>query len=122
MNHPNVGGLGQEQSVEADGELGQLQPDFFKALCDPNRLWILKRLINSPGPLTVSEIGDCCSVDLSVVSRHLGKLREVGIVSADKRGKEVHYSVRGESLAATLQTLSEAILACPCCRTDCEEE
>ncbi|MFC2077028.1 ArsR/SmtB family transcription factor [candidate division KSB1 bacterium] len=122
MKEAGADGIGQERSLEVLGSLGELRPKFFKALCDPNRVWILKRLINSPAPLTVSEIGDCCSVDLSVVSRHLGKLREAGILSAERRGKEVYYSVRGESLAATLRTLSDAILACPCCRTDDKEE
>jgi ArsR family transcriptional regulator len=101
---------------------GHFRPELFKALADPNRLWILRRLCDSPEPLTVSQIGDCCRVDLSVVSRHLTRLKEAGIVSAEKRGKEVYYSVLGESLAETLRGISEAILACPCCSMKEDEE
>ena len=63
-------------------------------------------------PSTVSEIASCCPTDLSVVSRHLAVLREAGIVEAQKRGKEVYYSVRYPELTARLRDLAESIEAC----------
>lgn len=89
-----------------------LSPQFFKALCDPNRLAILARLAEHCGPRTVSEIAGCCSVDLSVVSRHLALLRDAGILKAEKKGKEVHYSVRTDLLVRTLRSIADAVEAC----------
>jgi DNA-binding transcriptional ArsR family regulator len=89
-----------------------LVPRFFKALGDPTRVAILARLAQSCGPSTVGSVAGCCPVDLSVVSRHLRVLRDAGIVVAERRGKEVLYSVRYDALAQTLRQLADAIEAC----------
>ena len=89
-----------------------LDPRLFRALCDPTRIAILARLAAICGSATVNGIASCCPVDLSVVSRHLGVLRDAGIVAADKRGREVHYRVRFPELAHTLRGLADALEAC----------
>lgn len=89
-----------------------LIPRFFKALCDPSRTSILARLLESCAPLNVTEIAGCCTVDISVVSRHLGVLRDAGIVNAEKRGKEVYYSVRYDILPTFLRQIADAIESC----------
>jgi len=108
----------QMQCCQNVGEL--LEPRFFKALCDPNRIALLCRLAECREPCTVSQIAECCPVDLSVVSRHLAMLREAGIFEAEKRGKEVYYSVRTSALAGTLRAIADAIEAC-CPPTDSKE-
>ena len=94
---------------------------FFKALCDPNRIGLLARLAQCAEPCTVSQMAECCPIDLSVVSRHLAMLRDAGILAAQKRGKEVYYSVRSPELAATLRALADAIEAC-CPAEDSERQ
>ncbi len=89
-----------------------LQPRFFKALCDPNRVALLSRLAKCRRPCGVSELTGCCGVDISVVSRHLAMLRDAGILQAEKRGKEVYYSVRCEEVVSTLRRIADAIEAC----------
>jgi len=89
-----------------------LEPRFFRALCDPNRLTLLARLAQRCAPCTVSEIASCCPVNISVVSRHLAMLKEAGILKSEKRGKEVYYSVPYEELVATLRELADAIEGC----------
>ena len=89
-----------------------LEPRFFKALCDPTRIALLARMAQWPGASTVTQIAECCPVDLSVVSRHLSVLREAGIVTARKQGKEVWYRVRYRELASTLRTIADAIEQC----------
>ena len=89
-----------------------LEPRFFKALGDGNRIALLARLSSLCRPCTVSEIACCCPVDLSVVSRHLAILRDAGIVSAQRQGKEVHYTVRYDVLADTFRRIAAAIHAC----------
>lgn len=88
-------------------------PDFFAALADANRMAILARLATSESEtMTVGEVAGCCDVDLSVVSRHLSKLRDAGLVSAERRGREVHYCCRAVEVAATLRALAEALESC----------
>ncbi len=89
-----------------------MQPRFFKALCDPSRVALLVRLVNCCRPCGVSELARCCPTDLSVVSRHLATLRDAGILTSEKRGKEVYYSVPYDTLVSTLRAMADAIEAC----------
>lgn len=99
---------------EGLGDLLSLK--LFKALCDPSRIAILASLAEAREPQTVSEVATCCPTDLSVVSRHLGMLRDAGVVEADKRGRQVFYRVRYAELTSVLRTMADAIEAC--CPTD----
>jgi DNA-binding transcriptional ArsR family regulator len=89
-----------------------LDPRFFKALCDPTRVAILVRLATCGRACTVGEVAACCPIDVSVVSRHLGQLRDAEIVAAERRGREVYYAVRFSSISSALRTLADAIDAC----------
>lgn len=89
-----------------------MKPGLFKALCDPNRIAILARLARLGRPCTVTKVAECCPVNISVVSRHLGLLRDAGVLEAEKRGKEVYYTVRYTQLAATLRAVADAIETC----------
>ena len=92
--------------------LARLQaPDFFKALAEPNRLAILLELAANGRPAALSERGGGCARGHSVGSRHLGKLREAGILRAERRGKEIHYSL-AVRLADTLRAIADALDAC----------
>lgn len=101
----------QTNSDSRDALDGLLSPPLFKALGDANRLALLLRLAAAGGPATVSELGGCCARDLSVVSRHLARLREAGIVVAERRGREVHYRLTSD-LAGTLRAIADALDAC----------
>jgi ArsR family transcriptional regulator len=98
----------------------EISPRFFKALCDDNRLAILRWLGEKGQACAVRDIACCCDVDLSVVSRHLALMREAGILRAEKRGKEVLYSVDAQSVVRLLRSLADWIeRCCPpgCCET-----
>ncbi|MBN2083482.1 helix-turn-helix transcriptional regulator [bacterium] len=64
----------------------------LKALAHPTRLYIVDRLAQREH--CVCELTELIGADISTVSRHLGVLREAGIASDDKRGKEVWYRLR----------------------------
>jgi len=79
---------------------------------DPTRIHILIRLAQCCGPQTVTQAAENSSVDLSVVSRHLGILRDAGIVTVRKEGRQMFYSVRYAEIARSLRALADAIEAC----------
>lgn len=89
-----------------------MSPQFFKALCDPNRIALLTGLSTQTKAQTVQEMACCCNVDLSVVSRHLTKLKEAGILTAEKKGKEVHYSVNASKIVSTLRGIADCLESC----------
>ena len=89
-----------------------LSPKLFKALGDSTRVAILVQLAEAKCEQTVTQVASCCPTHFSVVSRHLGMLRDVGIVEATKRGKEVFYRVRIHELAQALRGLAGALESC----------
>lgn len=103
-----------------------LNPELFKALCDPSRLAVLTRLACASGSLTVSEVASCCGAHISGASRHLKMLREAGLVQAEKRGREVVYRPCFAKFIKTLRGLADALEDCcasgECCATGTPEE
>lgn len=89
-----------------------LDPEFFRSLGDPTRAKLLACLIKCSRPCAVGEIAECCSVDLSVVSRHLRMLERAGILVSSKKGRSVTYTVSFEHLCRTLRELADAIGQC----------
>jgi DNA-binding transcriptional ArsR family regulator len=64
---------------------------FHKTLADVNRLRIVRRLAD--GPATVTELIDHVGLSQPLVSWHLGKLREVGLVTARRHGREIVHTI-----------------------------
>jgi ArsR family transcriptional regulator len=63
----------------------------LKALADPTRLKIIQCL--QGGPMNVSAIADTLGDDIANVSHHLRVLRHAGLVTDQKQGKFVVYSL-----------------------------
>ena len=93
-------------------QLASWGPATFKALSEPMRISLLKALACSKQACTVSQLAEGSPVDVSVVSRHLGVLRDCGILRAEKRGREVHYSLSVEELVACLRLLADTLERC----------
>lgn len=89
-----------------------LDARLFRALGDPTRIRILVLLAGCAGPQTVTGVARHCDVDLSVVSRHLAALREAGVLTARKEGREVRYELCYDRVARALRTLADALQAC----------
>ena len=93
--------------------LGQaMQPEFFKALCDPVRISIVATLATRSAPICVSDVAECCGVDFSGVSRHLKILKEAGVVSSSREGRMTRYRLDADMLATTLRAMAEAVEKC----------
>lgn len=89
-----------------------LAPRLFKALGDPTRATLLACLAKCGRACSVGEVAECCSVDFSVVSRHLALLAQCGILEADKKGRTVFYRVCYRELSGALRALADAIDEC----------
>ncbi len=69
--------------------------DVAKALGNPARLRVLAMLRG--GSLCVCQIASVLRFSSSTVSTHLSELRRSGLVTEEKRGKWVHYSLTEEA-------------------------
>lgn len=70
--------------------------DALSAAAEPTRRRILQLL--APQPRTVSEIAAEFTVTRSAISQHLLLLEEVGLVTAEKVGRQRIYRVRPAGL------------------------
>jgi ArsR family transcriptional regulator, arsenate/arsenite/antimonite-responsive transcriptional repressor len=102
----------KESSACCSGLKALLEPKLFKALSDPTRLSLLVRLAEQREARTVGAIADGSGIDMSVVSRHLGILRDAGVIDCEKRGKEVWCVVQTATIAKILRDLADALEAC----------
>src|ERR1700704_3094370 len=71
---------------------------LFTALADPTRRAIFERLSRA-GEQTVRVLTDHSGVSQPAVSKHLGALKQAGLVSDRRQGRQTHYSARPQGLA-----------------------
>lgn len=89
-----------------------INPALFKALCDPTRASLIACIAKCGRECSVSEVAECCAVDLSVVSRHLALLARAGVLDSSRQGRTVLYRVRYADLGRSLRALADAIDGC----------
>jgi len=78
----------------------------FKALSDPTRRAIFERL-SRDGELTVGMLTDTSGVSQPAVSKHLGVLKEAGLVSARHLGRQTHYTADPRALAPLVDWITQ---------------
>lgn len=74
-----------------------------KALSNANRLEILEFL--GQRECSVDELAALCSLSVANTSQHLQLLRQAGLVTSDKRGQRVFYSLTGDDVVRLLLIL-----------------
>jgi DNA-binding transcriptional ArsR family regulator len=77
----------------------------FTALADPTRRTLFERL-SREGELTVRLLTDNSGVSQPAVSKHLGVLKQAGLVRARHHGRETHYSARPRGLEPLVDWMS----------------
>ncbi len=85
---------------------GEPVPDqvtVFAALADDTRWDILTRLGRAPA--SASALAAELPVSRQAIARHLGVLEEVGLVSAERRGRELRYVALGARLVTVAADL-----------------
>jgi DNA-binding transcriptional ArsR family regulator len=81
-------------------------PDaLFKSLADPTRRAIFERLSRG-GEQTVRMLTDSSGVSQPAVSKHLGVLKDVGLVRARHSGRQTHYTAQPKALAPLVDWMS----------------
>ena len=81
------------------------QDILFKTLADPTRRAIFERLCRG-GEQTVGVLTARAGVSQPAVSKHLGVLKQAGLVSDRHEGRQTHYSAKPSALAPLLDWTS----------------
>ena len=70
--------------------------EFCKALADETRQRILEMLMEREMP--VSDIVDAFTMSQPTISHHLGILKQFGLVTSRKEGKQVFYAINRDNV------------------------
>lgn len=85
-----------------------MTPDdaIFKALADPTRRMLFATLCRE-GELAVTELTKGARISQPAVSKHLGVLRDAGLVAGKQDGRKTYYHARPEQLEAVAEWTAE---------------
>jgi DNA-binding transcriptional ArsR family regulator len=82
--------------AEDTERLRRFKAEFFKALGNPLRIWILEILRS--GPRRVTDLQEATGTGASSVSQQLAVLRGQGIVAAERHGTTIIYRVADDAI------------------------
>lgn len=89
-----------------DRDLPSAEAAFFRALGDGTRLKILG-LLKDQGELSVSELCSEIEKEQGTVSHHLACLRNCGLVTTRRDGKNIIYALNSKEKISKILSLTE---------------
>jgi DNA-binding transcriptional ArsR family regulator len=66
---------------------------FLQALADPVRLSIIRQIAACGEGVCACDFMECCDVSQPTISHHLRVLREAGVLSSERQGTNIVYSL-----------------------------
>ena len=90
--------------IASDMKLIREKAVLLKALSNPVRLCIVRELMQREA-CNVSSMQNCLQLSQSTVSQHLGRLRDIGIITGERKGTEVYYRISSEEAANIIRVL-----------------
>lgn len=102
----NSNGIAKARTTmdQLDLEDLKLATKIFRAINHPLRLNIV-RVIEEHKRLSVTQIYFKLRIEQSVASQHLAILRECGLLSATRDGKNIYYALNPDRLSAIIRTV-----------------
>ncbi len=97
MSH---GVSGQTTAPPIDGELARVVAERMQMLASPSRVQILGHL--KQGTCSVGALAEAVGMEPSAVSHQLRALRHLGLVTGERRGKQVFYALHDNHVAELL--------------------
>ena len=91
--------------MEIDPESLERAASMLKAIAHPMRISIIGALENG-AKLTVTEIHKSLGIEQSVASHHLGILKDKGVLSSKREGKNIYYFLKYENLKTIINCVS----------------
>lgn len=69
----------------------------LKTLAHPHRLRMVQLLLHAD--YTVGELAAACGISSHLASEHLGKMRDRGLLRAEREGRQIFYQIAEPHLA-----------------------
>jgi len=82
---------------------------LMKALADPTRLTMVASLWKAQAPICICDFTAGLDLSQPTISHHMSKLKEAGLVEAQKRGIWTYYQLASSLSPATRRLLGSLI-------------
>lgn len=83
--------------------------ECLKVLAHPHRLLMLRALRD--GEHTVGELAELCGIASHAASQHLRLLMRCGLLTLERRGREIYYAIAEPHLESLLQCIESRFLS-----------
>jgi DNA-binding transcriptional ArsR family regulator len=80
--------------------------NMLKAIAHPMRIAILNHLEDGKH-LTVTEIHELLGIEQSTTSHHLGILKDKGVLTSKREGKNTYYFLKHDNLSNIVECISK---------------
>lgn len=98
-----------ENKLKLSQEINQLHASICSAISEPNRILLLYEIHEEPR--NVNSLAESVGISQSAASRHLSLLKERGLITAQRDGNQVIYSLADDRIIRALNLLRELMLA-----------
>ncbi len=83
------------------------QTAIFKALADPHRLELLRRIARAGCPLACADARAALAIAAATLSHHVSELDSAGLIEVRREGKFAYLTLRPGVLSAVAQVMVE---------------
>ena len=79
--------------------------ECLKTLAHPCRLRMIQMLLLDE--YSVGELAEACNIPSHMASEHLGLMRDRGLLSSERRGRSIYYSVAEDGLTGIMNCIEK---------------
>lgn len=91
-----------EEAVERINQIAYI----LKGIGHGVRLQIIQ-LLGNDGALSVGDIQAKLEIEQTVLSHHLSKMRDIGLLVAERNGKKVYYKLKDEQIRQIIDCMKK---------------
>ena len=84
----------------------ELMANILKAISHPLRLEIIE-LLEDQEALSVAEIKDQIDVEQSLLSHHLTKMKDKGVLKSHREGRHIYYTLAFEQITSIFDCMDK---------------
>jgi ArsR family transcriptional regulator len=95
-----------EKNFEARAERIARIAHILKGIGHEVRLKLIE-LLHQQGGRSVQELQEALEVEQSVLSHHLAKMRDLGLLSTERDGQRIRYGLKDEELARIIDCMEK---------------
>ena len=77
--------------------------ECLRTLSHPVRLRMVQMLLQ--GEFTVGDLAAACDIPSHMASEHLGKMKDRGLLTSERRGRKIFYQIQEHGLSSIMDSI-----------------